>query len=256
MLRCSAVSPARRARAGVLAAALAIAPPWAPVPKPARAVFGVGDTVFCMNCATWSSQLLQYAKEAEQVAETITMRIAQAEQLRNQITNTISLPGQVWHQIEGNFTQTQALFQRGTHLMNNAGMISANLNSYRSLIGTTIDLPSQYTRWSQQANDSVRSTLAGFGVMQGQMAGDRAVVAQIRARSAGAEGAKQAIQANTEMGGAMVNEMHRLREIMLQQANMAANMHAISAERQATAEAGDTNFYNVPQQAERGNRRF
>lgn len=259
---CSTGSPARgRGTAGktlvlALAAAIAAAPPWAPVPRPAHAVLGVGDAVFCMNCADYATQLWQYAKEAEQLAETITMRITQAQMRVSQLQNMASLPGQVWHQIEGNFAQTQALFQRGVHLKNSASAIAANLNGYRSLIGTAVDMPAQYARWSDQANDSIKSSLAGFGLMQGQMSSDRAVVSQIRARSAGADGAVRAIQANTEMGGAQVNELHRLREIMLQHANMAANMHQISAERQAAAEAAQANFFAVPEQAERGNRRF
>ena len=57
-------------------------------------------------------------------------------------------------------------------------------------------------------------------------------------------------------GAASTAELHRLREIMLQHANMAANMHQISAERQAAAEAAQANFFAVPEQAERGNRRF
>lgn len=221
-----------------------------PASRPVHAQF------VCANCATWTQQLVSYAKEVEQVAETITMRIAQAQQLQNQITNTISLPGQVWSQIEGNFAQTQTLFRRGTQLMNSASTVSANLQSYRSMLGQTMDMPAQYARWSQQANDNVAATLSGFGVMRDQMSGDRAVVDAIRARSAGAEGAKQAIQANTEMAGAQVNELHRLREIIMEDARMNANALQIAAERQAASDADMTRFMAAPAPAFTGNPRY
>ena len=223
-----------------------------PAPRPAHAQ----ATVACVNCASWTQQLVSYAKEVEQVAETITMRIAQAQMLQNQITNTVSLPGQVWHQIEGNFAQTQALFRRGTHLMNSASMVSANLQGYRSMLGQTVDMPAQYARWSDRANDNVAATLSGFGVMRDQMSSDRAVVDAIRARSAGADGAKQAIQANTEMAAAQVNELHRLREIMMEDARMNANALQIAAERQGASDADMTRFMSTPAPSITGGRQF
>ncbi len=239
-------------RALLLALALGTALLAVPAPRPARAQLAV----VCANCATWTQQLTSYAKEVEQVAETITMRINQATMLQNQVRNMASLPGQVWNQIEGNFAQTQSLFQRGTQLMNNAGMVSANLQSYRSVLGQTIDMPAQYARWSQQANDNVAATLSGFGLMRDQMTGDRAVVDAIRARSAGADGAVRAIQASTEMAGAQVNELHRLREIMLEDARMNANALQIAADRQAVGDADMTRFMARPAPAITGGRQF
>ena len=246
--------PSRSASSCALLPALALGTALLaiPAPRPAHAQL----TTVCVNCASWTQQLVSYAKEVEQVAETITMRITQAQMLQNQITNTVSLPGQVWHQIEGNFAQTQALFRRGTHLMNSASMVSANLQGYRSMLGQTVDMPAQYARWSDRANDNVAATLSGFGVMRDQMSSDRAVVDAIRARSAGADGAKQAIQANTEMAAAQVNELHRLREIMMEDARMNANALQIQAERQAASDADMTRFMSTPAPSITGGRQF
>jgi len=240
-----------RCLAPSLGIAVAIAA-FAGCPTPAQA----GMTVFCTNCSESITQLMQYAKEVEQVAETITMRIAQAEMLRNQITNMISLPQQMWTQIEGNFSATQGLFRRGQQLMLSASMVSGQLQTYRGLLGQTIDMPARYQQWSQQANDSVTATLSGLGLMRDQMAGDRSVVAAIRAQSAGADGMKQAIQANTEMAHAEVNELHRLREIMLADAEMNANAFQIAQDRQATGEALQQQFFNVQAAPMTGNKKY
>lgn len=245
--------PRRSAFSRALLPALALGAAFVGLPasQPARA-----QTVVCANCATWTQQLTSYAKEVEQVTESITMRIAQAQMLENQVRNMASLPGQVWNQIEGNFAQTQSLFQRGTQLMNNASMVSANLQGYRSMLGQTLDMPAQYARWSQQSNDNVAATLSGFGLMRDQMTGDRVVVDAIRARSAGADGAVRAIQANTEMAGAQVNELHRLREIMMEDARMNANALQIASERQAAGDADLTRFLAAPAPSATGNARY
>ena len=122
--------------------------------------------------------------------------------------------------------------------------------------GMNRPLPEQYARWSQQANDNVAATLSGFGLMRDQMTGDRAVVDAIRSRSAGADGAVRAIQANTEMAGAQVNELHRLREIMLEDARMNANALQIAADRQAVGDADMTRFMARPAPAITGGRQF
>jgi P-type conjugative transfer protein TrbJ len=241
MRRCCALS---------VLAALACGP--AAPPRPAAAQLAV----VCPTCAGRVQQMMSYAKEVEQVATAIEMRAQQAIMVKNQFTNMMSLPERVWQQIEGNFAATQSLFSRGTHLMNSASMVSGQLSSYRNLLGQVVNMPDQYQRWSQQANDNVASLLAGYGLQRNQMAGERAAIDMIRARSAGAEGMKQAIQASTEMQHAQVNELHRLRELIMEDARMHANALNIEAERRAVEEAAHARFYGVPPQAERGNRRF
>jgi len=82
------------------------------------------------------------------------------------------------------------------------------------------------------------------------------VVDAIRARSAGADGVVRAIQASTEMAGAQVNELHRLREIMMEDARMNANALQIASERQAAGDADLTRFLAAPAPAATGNARY
>lgn len=212
--------------------------------------------VACVNCADRIQQLLSYAKEVEQVAETITMRIAQAQMLRNQVQNMVSLPGQVWHNIEGNFSATQSLFSRGSQLALSASMVSSQLATYRAYLGQAIEMPGQYERWSKQANDAVTASLSGLGLQRDQMASDRQIVEAIRTRSSGAGGAVQAIQANTEMASAQVNELHRLREILLADAQLNANALQMQADKEAVGQAIHDRFFASPREAMTGNRRF
>lgn len=233
-----------------LSAALVCAPLAKTRPALAQA------SVFCANCATRVQQIWAYAKQVEQTANQITMRINQAVMLQNQIRNMVTLPGQVWHQIEGNFNATQSLFNQGSHLLMNGSVLSGQLGSYRGLMGQVINMPEQYQRWSEQANDNIKATLAGTGLQRQQMRAEQAVLNAIRARSGGAQGAVQAIQASTEMAGAQVNELHRMRETLIQGTAMQANAIALEAERRATEEAANTQFFASRPQPERGNRRF
>lgn len=240
----------RRAACLIVAVALACQPVAAPRPAMAQLA------VVCPSCASQATQLLQYARDAQQLAEAVSMRVAQAQMLQNQITNMARLPFGVWQQIQGNVAATQSLFQRGSQLSLNAGMISSQLRSYTSLISSVPNMADNYAMWSRQANDTITSLLSGMGLQRDQMAGDRAIIDQIRARNQGAAGAMQALQVNTEMGGAMVNELHRLRELIMADAQMQANALRLQADRAAVGEAGDQRLLQWQQLQERGNRRY
>lgn len=237
-----------------LAAAVALALACQPVTLPRQAA--AQWAVVCPTCASQVTQLWQYAKEVEQVAETITMRMNQATMLQNQIRNMAAYPTGVWNQISGNYAATQALFQRGSQLAMNAGMVSSQLRGYTSLVGSVPNMAQNYAMWSQQANDNVTSLLSGMGLQRDQMAGDRAVIDQIRARNQGAAGAMQALQVNTEMAGAQVNELHRLRELIMADAQMQANALRLQADRAAVGEAGDMRLLQWQRLQETGNRRY
>ena len=220
-------------------------------PPPARAVAFV-----CVNCADNITQLFQYAREAETALSEAQIQASSATMLVNQVRDMANFPSFVTANIAGDISAVQSLMQRGTQLATNAGMVSSQLSNYSSYLGTPPNYAQKYSAWSQQANDNVTATLSGFGLMRAQTAGDRAVVDAIRARSAGADGAVRAIQANTEMAGAQVNELHRLREIMLEDARMNANALQIAADRQAVGDADMTRFMAAPAPAFTGNPRY
>lgn len=234
------------------ALAVAVLPAPLPTTRPAQAQL----VVACPFCADKLTQLWTYVKEVEQVSNTITMRIQQAAMLKNQITNMLSLPESIWHNISGNFQATQGLFQRGQQIISSASVVSSQLRGYGYYLGNLGDQATTFANWSQQSRDSLSATLAGMGLMRDQMTSDRQIVDRIRAQSAGAEGAKQAIQANTEMGSAMVNELHRTRELMIAEAQMHANWLYGQQQEKDRGRAETALFMAHDRLPENGNKRY
>lgn len=245
----------RRAVTICVAGAMLVGPaPIAPLRIPAAQAQFV---VACPTCADKLTQLWSYVKELEQLSNTITMRVQQAEMLRNQVVNMTQLPESIWHNVTGNFNATQSLFQRGRQVVASAGVVSSQLRGVGYYMGNLGDQATVLTNWSQESRDSLSSTLAGMGLMRSQMESDRAIVDRIRAQSAGSVGAMQAIQANTEMGSAMVNELHRTRELMIAEGQMHANWIYQQQQRQDRGMAGDALFFGTwTREPETGNPRF
>lgn len=244
MRRCSMLKPA--------AVALGLGVLLAVPTGSAQAQF----VVDCPRCADKATQLWEYSKQLEQLSNQITMRIAQAEMLKNQVTNMTRLPESIWQNISGNFNATQGLFQRGRQVIASAGVVSNQLRGYGYYLQNTTDSATTFANWSEESRDNLSATLAGMGLMRSQMTSDRQIVDRIRAQSSGAVGAMQAIQANTEMGGAMVNELHRTREAMIAEAQMWANHLYQEQQEKDRGRAQDTLFFQSPLQAETGNKRF
>ena len=237
---------------GLGTAAALLLPSFPLCPRPAAAQVAV----VCPNCAQWVDQLLSYAKEVEMVSETITMRVAQAQMLQNQVTNMVSIPGQVQAAIAGNIAGINGLLQRGSQLSMNAGMLSSQLGSYTGYVRNTVDMPRQFARWSTQANDSISATLAALGLRQQQAVSEGAIRDAIQARSASAAGVKGALQANTEMAGQQADQLRMLAVELRANTQLQANALQIRADRDAVADAAITNFLEPPLPPLRGGRRY
>src|ERR1700688_1322347 len=65
-------------------------------PRPAHAQLAT----VCVNCSTMITQLLQYAKDAQSMATQLQQYQTQLQQYTNMITNTVSLPQQVWSTVQ------------------------------------------------------------------------------------------------------------------------------------------------------------
>lgn len=216
----------------------------------------VAQAFVCVNCSTNIQQMIEYAAQVRQLAEQTATRVAQARMLSNQIQNMVSIPGSIYTDVANNIRGIQALMRQGSHLSLNAGMVSSQLNGYTSYITGVIDMPANYARWSRHANDNLAASLSSLGLMQNQMSSERAVADAIRLRARSAQGLRGVLEANTEMGGQAVAELHQLRQIMLADAQMSANALHIEADRRAVDEAQLYQFLNPPVPPIRGNPRW
>lgn len=197
--------------------------------------------VECINCSQWAQQLLDYARQAQQLAtETSTLQ-TQLRQYSNMVTNTISLPQEVWATVQSDIMQVRNLTNAASLLTGNSGSILTRLgsaNAYGSQVG---NLPttfgSQVTSWQQTLGNASTSLGRTLAVQQGQENSYTAVQQALQQHSQTAAGQMQAIQAGNEMAALTNTQLNQIQTTLVAQAQMLATKDAVEADRRATEDA-------------------
>lgn len=238
---------ARAASLGAGAFALVLA---SAAPRAAQA-----QTV-CLNCSTVVQQLMEYAMQAESYRTQLQQYATQAQQYANMVQNTVALPQMVWGSLQSDVAQVQNLLRMGDHLALSSGFSVGQLGSYAGYVGSLTNVPDKYRRWSEQANSNIASVMRGLGTQQDRFAADQANLRWAQGAVASADGQLRAIQAHAAVSSAGVDEMQKLRQAILAQAQMTANIAQQDADRQALAAAQLTQFQELQPAAMAGGARY
>lgn len=229
----------RLARASGLALAAALASLSAS--QPGRAQLAVT----CTNCSTTWTQLLQYAKEAQQLATQLQSYQLQLQQYANMITNTVALPSQVWATVQSDIMQVRNLSNAASLLSGNSGSIIARLQSasaYANQVGNLANIPSQFSMWQQTIGNNLNTMGRALGLQQSQQQKDAAIIAALQQHSQSAAGQMQAIQAGNELAGANAAQLAQIQATLMTTAQMQANGMAVDADRHASEDAAMLHF--------------
>ena len=220
-------------------------------PQPARAQL----VVTCTNCsATWT-QLLQYAKEAQQLATQLQSYQLQLQQYANMITNTVALPSQVWATVQSDIMQVRNLSNAASLLSGNSGSIIARLQSvsaYANQVGSLGNIAGQFSMWQQTIGNNLNTMGRTLGLQQSQQQNGAAIVAALQQHSQSAAGQMQAIQAGNELAGANAAQLAQIQATLMATAQMQANGMAVDADRRASEDAAMLHFAQPPSLATTG----
>jgi len=228
----------RLARASGIALA-ALASIFAPQPASAQ------SAVICTNCSTTWTQLLQYAKEAQQLATQLQSYQLQLQQYANMITNTVALPSQVWATVQSDIMQVRNLSNAASLLSGNSGSIIARLQSasaYANQVGSLANIPGQFSTWQQTIGNNLNTMGRALGLQQSQQQKDAAIIAALQQHSQSAAGQLQAIQTGNELAGANAAQLAQIQVTLMTTAQMQANGMAVDADRRASEDAAMLHF--------------
>ncbi|MBO9422689.1 P-type conjugative transfer protein TrbJ [Labrenzia sp. R4_2] len=170
----------------------------------------------------------QIANQVQQIGNQIQMIENQVSIYENMLQNTLSLPDQIWGEVEQNLSQLQSLVQKGQGLAFSMGNLDDTLKqrfqSYAEF-GTT-GLPdgqsfsTMYQGWSDTNRDTISSTLKAAGYTSDQFTTEENIMRQLRQHSQSALGQKQALQVGHEIAAQQVEQMQKLRGLVSQQMTM------------------------------------
>jgi len=177
-------------------------------PPPARA--GVG--LF----ATEITQLLNHVELIDQYVEQVQMVGNQLTQIQNMIRNTTVNPSQVFGSVAQDLQTLANAVQGANALAYSMGNLDAQFTQrfpgYQA-VGTNYG--AQYSQWTSTAMATITSTLRGMGLQSSQLQNEQTILNALRIRSENPIGMSDTVAAGNQIAEQQVEQMQKLREMML-----------------------------------------
>ena len=212
---------------------------------PVHAQFGFG-----FLGATEVTQLLnhaelvsQYIQQAEHLAEAL-------KQTADMLKNSQLLSAQVFGPIMQDINALAVIVQGGQALAYSSGNLDTVFQSrfpgYTYSPGT---YHANYQNWSQTSLDTTRSTLRAAGLQGQQLQNEQSVLASLRGMAESSDGRMQALQVANQIAEQQVEQLMKLRQLMLADLSSKQAYQAAQVQQQAATEAATERFFTFQPQA-------
>ncbi len=197
-----------------------------------------------------------FATEWTQIAnnvQLITTYIRQGEQLRQEIMMVLDmtkqgnvLPSQVFGTVMADLARLHSVVQNGRALAYSMGNLDAEFRNRFSGYGYTgNNWYLKYRDWSQTSLDSSLGALKAANLQASQMDSEEAVLRQLRAMSQSSDGRMKAIEVGNQINEQVVQQMMKLRQIMLADMQGKEAFQAAQIQKDASATAATEQFFNT-----------
>jgi len=210
------------------------------------------NAVICTNCGTEWTQLMNKAMMAKQLATQAEQLSTQISQYKDMMTNSSGVSTHVWGQAMQDFAKLQNLMSQSRSMAYSAGNLDGQFSSrygtYDSYLNRNMgakDWQNKYTQWSQEGSDNARYALKSLGLQASQMQNEQALMQQLQSMAGTVQGRMQALQVANMMAAQNVEQVMKLRQMMMLQLQMQANYLAQQQDRMAAQEAAHQRFMNA-----------
>jgi type IV secretion system protein TrbJ len=221
-----------------------------------RRLIGVVATAVLMLDARAKAQIGIGATEATQIlnhGQLVMQYIRQGQQLTNEVNmladmvrNGKNLPSQTFGPITADLNALAAIVQGGQALAYSLTNLDTRFRSTFQGYGA---LPNsyypKYQNWAKTSLDTTLGALRAAGLQGQQMAGEQSVLNGLRATAATSDGRMQALQVMGEISEQQVQQLMKLREIMLADMSSKQAYQAALIQQQAASEAATERFFNA-----------
>jgi P-type conjugative transfer protein TrbJ len=182
--------------------------------------------------------VLQYLRQAEQLAEAI-------KQTADMIKNSKRLQGQVFGTISSDLNALAAIVQGGQalsySLANLDALFRARFPGY-GYGGTAYYV--NYKNWSQTSLDTTLGALKAAGLQGQQLQSEQAVLNSLRAMAQSTDGRLEALQVMDQIAEQQVQQLMKLRQLMLADMSSKQSYQAAVIQQQAASTAATQWFFN------------
>lgn len=210
------------------------------------------DAMYCVNCGTEWTQLMNKAMMVKQLANQAQQLKAEIGQYQDMITNSKTVPSQLWGKAMQDFQQLTNVMQRSRALAYSAsnldGQFANRYGSYNSYLSRKMgnnDWQNKYAQWSKEGTDNTLYAMKGLGVQASQLQNDQVLLQRLQSMASSAEGRMQAIQVGNMMAAQNVDQVMKLRQLMMMQLQMQANYLALQQDQAAARQASREKLYKT-----------
>jgi P-type conjugative transfer protein TrbJ len=214
---------------------------------------GYAQAVYCTNCSSEVTQLLNLARLADQLATQGNILQTNTNQFQNMTQNTTPYSSLQWSNGAANLQSVNSTLANGSALsFANSGLtgqFGQQYGTYDSYLNTTSGsaaFAAKYQQWSTNTNASVLSTLQAGNLQSSQITGsEQASINALKAQTGSAAGNLQALQTIAQVGILNVQQLQALRQLILTDTSLHANAIQTQADTGSAQQAAWRTFLNT-----------
>lgn len=197
----------------------------------------MADTVYCVNCGTEWTQLVNYAQLASQYAKQVEQYALQLQQYQAQLQNMRLNPASVMGpQVTSLINSVGSIMQSGKAIGGTMAQIDANFsNKFNNPLAGTFS--ENFKTWTSTSQDTLGAAMRAAGLHRDAYATDTAALQALYNKTQTSQGSVAALQTLGEITVMQVQQTQKLQDLIATQ-NLAANtwMASQDAKQQATVD--------------------
>jgi type IV secretion system protein TrbJ len=213
-----------------------------------------GASPFALGQRAQAGVLGGFATEWTQLAnnlQLINSYIRQGEQLRQEILmvldmakHTAQVPFQTFGPIMNDIAALHSIVQNGRALAYSMGNLDSEFrNRFRGWGYNANAWYTQYRDWSQTSLDTTLGALKAAGLQGQQLTSEQAVLSQLRGMAQGSDGRLKALQIANQISEQQVQQLMKLRQLILADLQSKQAFQAAQIQKQAGAEAAEERLF-------------
>ena len=207
------------------------------IQEPQRAQAGAFATEYT-QLLNHAQLILQYLRQAEQLAEAI-------KQTADMLKNSKLLPGQVFGTISNDLNALASIVQGGQALSYSLANLDSLFKTRFPGYGySSTGYYVRYRSWSQTSLDTTLGALRAAGLQGQQLQSEQSVLNSLRSMAQSTNGRMEALQVMGQISEQQVQQLMKLRELMMADMSSKQSYQAAVIQKQAASEAATEKFFN------------
>lgn len=206
--------------------------------QPAYSQFGFGlGATEVTQLLNHGELVMQYLRQAEQLAEAV-------KHTADMLKNSKILPGQVFGPISSDLNALASIIQGGQALSYSLANLDSQFRARFPGYGYSGNgYFTQYRSWSQTSLDTTLGALRAAGLQGQQLQSEQSVLTSLRSMAQTSDGRMEALQVMGQISEQQVQQLMKLRELMMADMSSKQSYQAAMIQKQAAGEAATERFF-------------